>query len=38
MLAKTILNSIETLISETLIDLEIRHVEFKTIVSEKQKY
>ena len=38
MLAKSKLNSIETLISEELIDLEITHEEFKTIVNEKEKY
>ena len=37
MLAKSKLNSIETLISEVLIDLEISHEEF-TIVNEKEKY
>ena len=35
MLAKSKLNSIETLISQALIDLEISHEEFKTIVKEK---
>ena len=38
MLAKSKLNSIETLISQALIDLEITHEEFKTIVNEKEKY
>ena len=38
MLAKSKLNSIETLISEALIDLEITHEEFKTFVNEKEKY
>ena len=39
MLAKSKLNSIETLISHALIDLEISHEEFKTtIVNEKEKY
>ena len=28
----------ETLMSQTLIDLEISHEEFKTIVNEKEKY
>ena len=37
MLAKSKLNSIETLISQALIDLDIRHKEFKTIVNEKEK-
>ena len=38
MLAKSKLNSIETLIFQVLIDLDIRHKEFKTIVNEKKKY
>ena len=38
MLAKSKLNSIETLISQTLINLEISHEKFKTIVNEKEKY
>ena len=38
MLAKSKLNSIETLISQPLLDLEISHEEFKTIVKEKEKY
>ena len=38
MLAKSKLSSIETLISQALTDLEIRHKEFKTIVNEKEKY
>ena len=38
MLAKSKLNSIETLMSQALIDLEVTHEEFKTIVNEKQKY
>ena len=37
MLAKSKLNSIETLISQALIDLEISHEEFKTISKEKEK-
>ena len=37
-LAKSQLNSIETLISQALIDLDIRHEEFKRIVDEKGKY
>ena len=37
-LAKSKLNSIETLISQALIDLDINHGEFKTIVKEKEKY
>ena len=38
MLVKSKLNSIEVLISQALIDLEISHEEFKTIVNEKEKY
>ena len=38
MLAKSRLNSIETLMSKALIDLVISHEEFKTIVNEKEKY
>ena len=38
MFAKSKLNSIETLMSQALIDLEISHEEFKTIVDEKVKY
>ena len=38
MLAKIKLNSIETLMSQALIDLDISHKEFKTIVNEKEKY
>ena len=38
LLAKSKLHSIETLISQTLIDLEISHEEFKTIANEKEKY
>ena len=37
-LAKSKLNSIETLMSQALIDLNISHEEFKTIVNEKEKY
>ena len=37
-LAKSKLNSIETLTSQALIDLNISHEEFKTIVNEKEKY
>ena len=37
-LDKSKLNSIESLISQALIDLEISHEEFKTIVKEKEKY
>ena len=38
MLAKNKLNSIETLISQALIDMEITHKEFITILKEKDKY
>ena len=37
MLAKSKLNSIEPLISQTLADLETIHEEFKAIVTEKEK-
>ena len=38
MLAKNKLNSIETLVSQALIDMEISHAEFITILKEKDKY
>ena len=38
MLAKSKLNSIETLISQALIDLDISHEEFITILKEKNRY
>ena len=38
MLAKSKLNSIEALISQTLIDMEISHEEFVAIFKEKDKY
>ena len=38
MLAKSKLNSIETLMSQALIDLDINHERFKTIVNEKETY
>ena len=38
MLTKSKLNSFETLISQTLIDMEISHEEFITILKEKDKY
>ena len=38
MLAKSKLNSIETVMSQALIDLDISHEEFKTIVNENEKY
>ena len=38
MLAKSKLNSIESLMSQALIDLDISHEEFKTIVNVKENY
>ena len=38
MLAKSKLDSIETLLSQALIDMEISHEEFNAIIREKQKY
>ena len=38
MLAKSKLNSTETLISLALIDMDISHEEFVTILKEKDKY
>ena len=38
MLAKIKLNSIETLTSQALVDVEISHEEFVTILKEKDKY
>ena len=38
MLAKSKLNSIETLISQALFDMDIGHQEFVTILKEKDKY
>ena len=38
MLGKRKLNSIETLVSQALIDLEISHEEFNNILKEKDKY
>ena len=38
MLAKSKLNSTETLVSQGLIDLEISHEEFITVLKEKDKY
>ena len=38
MLAKSKFNSIETLISQALVDLEVSHEEFIAIVREKEKY
>ena len=38
MLAKSKLSSIETLVSQALIDMEISHEVFTAIIREKQKY
>ena len=38
MLAKCKLNSIETLVSQSLIYMEISHEEFNVIIRQKQKY
>ena len=38
MLAKSKLNSVESLMSQALIDLDISHEEFKTTAGEKEKY
>ena len=38
MLAKSKLNSIETLVSQALIDMEISHEELATILNERDKY
>ena len=38
MLAKSKLSSIETLISQALIDMDISHEEFVTVLKEKDKY
>ena len=38
MLAKSKLDSIETLVFQALIDMEIIHKEFNAIIREKQKY
>ena len=38
MLAKSKLNSIETLVLQALIDMEITHEEFFTLLKEKDKY
>ena len=38
MLAKSKLNRIETLISQALIDMDISHEEFVTILKEKDKH
>ena len=38
MVAKSKLNSIETLVSQALIDIKISHEEFITILKGKEKY
>ena len=38
MLAKTKLNNIEALVSKALIDMEVSHEEFTTILKEKDEY
>ena len=38
MLAKSKLNSIDTLISQALIDMDISHEDFTTILKEKDRY
>ena len=38
MLAKSKLNSIDTLMSQALIDMDISHEEFVTILKEKDRY
>ena len=38
MLAESKLHSIENLISQTLIDMEISHEEFNAVIREKQEY
>ena len=38
MLAKSKLNSIETVVSQALIDMETSHEEFITLLKEKDKY
>ena len=38
MLAKSKFNSIDTLISQALIDMDISHEEFITILKEKDRY
>ena len=38
MFGKSKLNSIETLVSQALADMEISHEEFITIMKEKDKY
>ena len=38
MLAKSKLNSIETLMSQVLIDFDMSHEDFKAIANEKERY
>ena len=38
MLAESKVNSVETLVSQALTDMEISHKEFTTILKEKDKY
>ena len=38
MLSRSKLNNIETLISQALVDLEITHEEYKTIINEEENY
>ena len=38
MLAKSKLNRIDTLISQALIDMDVNHEEFITILKEKDRY
>ena len=38
MLAKSRLNSVETLISQALIDIDISHEDFITVLKENDKY
>ena len=38
MLAKSKLDSIETLVSQAMIDIEISHEEFNAIIKVKQQY
>ena len=38
MLSKSKLNSIDTLISQALIDMDVNHEEFITILKEKDRY
>ena len=38
MLARSELNSIESKISKALMDIEISHEEFETIINEEKKY